>query len=62
MILDSKWTSQNELKYLKEVLSNSEAVRKNSFTDRLEHKFKKKLKKTSKLILALRTKFNGICE
>ena len=40
MILDPKWTSENELKYLKEVLSNSEAVRKNSFTDRLEHKFK----------------------
>ena len=42
MILDPKWTSGNELKYLKEVLSNSEAVRKNSFTDRLEQKFKKK--------------------
>ena len=42
MILDPKWTSGNELKYLKEVLGNSEAVRKNSFTNRLEQKFKKK--------------------
>ena len=40
MILDPKWTSGNELKYLNEVLGNSEAVRKNSFTNRLEQKFK----------------------
>jgi len=37
--LDPKWTSGNELKYLKEVLSNSEQVRKNPFTDRLEDAF-----------------------
>ena len=42
MILDPKWTSGNELKYLKEVLENSESVRQNSFTDRLEQAFKKK--------------------
>ena len=37
--LDPKWTSGNELKYLNEVLSNSEEVRKNPFTDRLEDAF-----------------------
>ena len=42
MILDPKWTSGNELKYLKEVLENSESVRQNSFTNRLEQAFTKK--------------------
>jgi len=42
MVLDPKWTTGNELKYLKEVFANSEAVRKNSFTGRLEQKFKVK--------------------
>ena len=37
--LDPKWTSGNELKYLNEVLSNSQEVRKNPFTDRLEDAF-----------------------
>ena len=37
--MDPKWTSGNELKYLNEVLSNSEEVRKNPFTDRLEDAF-----------------------
>ena len=37
--MDSKWTSGNELKYLREVLSNSDDVKKNPFTDRLEEAF-----------------------
>ncbi len=37
--MDTKWTSGNELKYLNEVLSNSDQVRKNPFTDRLEDAF-----------------------
>ena len=40
--MDPKCTSGNELKYLKEVLNNSESVRNNAFTDRLEKEFKKK--------------------
>lgn len=40
--MDPKWTSGNELSYLKEVLSNSDEVRKNPFTDRLEEAFCKK--------------------
>lgn len=40
--MDPKWTSGNELKYLNEVLSNSEQVRKDPFTDRLEESFCKK--------------------
>ena len=40
--MDSKWTSGNELKYLQEVLSNSDDVKKNPFTDRLEEAFCKK--------------------
>ena len=34
--MDSKWTSGNELKYLKDVLENSDEVKKNPFVDRLE--------------------------
>ena len=37
--MDPKWTSGNELKYLREVLSNSDDVKKNPFTDRLEEAF-----------------------
>ena len=37
--MDTKWTSGNELKYLQEVLSNSDEVKKNPFTDRLEESF-----------------------
>ncbi len=40
--MDPKWTSGNELEYLKEVLSNSSEVKKNPFTDRLEDAFCKK--------------------
>lgn len=37
--MDKKWTSGNELKYLKKILSNSDEVKKNSFTNRLEKAF-----------------------
>ena len=37
--MDPKWTSGNELNYLKEVLNNTDEVRKNPFTDRLEKAF-----------------------
>jgi perosamine synthetase len=37
--MDSKWTSGNELKYLKDVIENSDEVKKNSFVDRLEEAF-----------------------
>ena len=37
--MDPKWTSGNELKYLQEVLGNSDDVKKNPFTDRLEEAF-----------------------
>ena len=37
--MDPKWTDGNELNYLKEVLENSDEVRKNPFTDRLEKAF-----------------------
>ncbi len=40
--MDAKWTSGNELKYLKQVLDNAKEVRDNAFTDRLETAFKKK--------------------
>ena len=40
--MDPKWTSGNELNYLKEVLNNTDEVRKNPFTDRLEKAFIKK--------------------
>jgi perosamine synthetase len=40
--MDKKWTSGNELKYLKEVLSNSVEVKSNPFTDRLEKAFAEK--------------------
>jgi len=37
--MDIKWTSGNELEYLRQVLENSSEVRKNPFTDRLEKAF-----------------------
>ena len=37
--MDPKWTSGNELNYLKQVLANSDEVKKNPFTDRLEEAF-----------------------
>ena len=37
--MDPKWTSGNELKYLQEVLGNTDDVKKNPFTDRLEEAF-----------------------
>ena len=40
--MDPKWTSGNELTYLKQVLANSDEVKKNPFTDRLEEAFCKK--------------------
>ena len=41
-MIDTKWTSGNELVYLKEVLSNSKEVKSNPFTDRLENAFAEK--------------------
>ena len=40
--MDSKWMSGNELKYLEEVLQNSNEAKKNPFTDRLEEAFCRK--------------------
>ncbi|KFM20093.1 UDP-4-amino-4-deoxy-L-arabinose--oxoglutarate aminotransferase protein [Marine Group I thaumarchaeote SCGC AAA799-P11] len=40
--MDPKWTSGNELEYLKSVLSNSKDVKENPFTLRLEEAFCKK--------------------
>ncbi|MBD1141560.1 DegT/DnrJ/EryC1/StrS family aminotransferase [Pelagibacterales bacterium SAG-MED32] len=40
--MDPKWTKGNELKYLKQILENSDEARKQSFTDKLESEFKKK--------------------
>jgi perosamine synthetase len=37
--MDKKWTSGNELKYLKEVLSNEDIIKSNPFTARLEKAF-----------------------
>ena len=37
--MDSKWISGNELNYLKQVLENSDDVKKNPFTDKLEDAF-----------------------
>ena len=41
--MDPKWTSGNELKYLKQVLDNAKEVRDNPFTDKLETAFKKNI-------------------
>ena len=40
--MDSKWTSGNEMRYLKEVLENSEETKSNPFVGRLENAFCKK--------------------
>ena len=40
--MDSKWTSGNEMRYLKEVLENSDETKSNPFVDRLENAFCKK--------------------
>jgi len=37
--MDTKWTSGNELKYLKNVLSNEDKIKSNPFTDRVEKAF-----------------------
>lgn len=37
--LDPKWTTGNELKYLQQVLSNSDESKSNPFTDRIEQLF-----------------------
>ena len=37
--MDPKWTNGNELNYLTQVLENSDEVRKNPFTDKLEKAF-----------------------
>jgi len=56
--LDPKWTTGNELNYLKEVLSNSEQVRKNPFTDRLEDAFCKKYE--TKYAIAVNSGTSGL--
>ena len=56
--MDPKWTSGNELKYLKEVLNNSESVRNSAFTDRLEQEFKKKFK--TKYAIAVNSGASGL--
>ena len=58
IIMDPKWTSGNELKYLKEVLNNSESVRNSAFTDRLEQEFKKKFK--TKYAIAVNSGASGL--
>ena len=40
--MDPKWISGNELKYLEEVLQNSNEAKKNPFTYRLEEAFCRK--------------------
>jgi len=56
--MDPKWTSGNELKYLKQVLDNTKEVRDNAFTDRLEAAFKKKYK--VKYAIALNSGASGL--
>ena len=56
--MDPKWTSGNELKYLKQVLDNTKEVRDNAFTDRLETAFKKKYK--VKYAIALNSGASGL--
>ena len=57
-IIDPKWTSGNELEYLRQILENSDEVRKQSFTDRLEQAFSKKY--NSKYAIALNSGASGI--
>ena len=56
--MDTKWTSGNELKYLKQVLDNTKEVRDNAFTDRLESAFKKKY--NVKYAIALNSGASGL--
>ncbi len=56
--MDPKWTSGNELKYLKQVLDNKKEVRDNAFTDRLETAFKKKY--NVKYAIALNSGASGL--
>lgn len=56
--MDPKWTSGNELKYLKQVLDNAKEVRDNAFTDRLETAFKKKY--NVKYAIALNSGASGL--
>jgi len=56
--MDPKWTDGNELNYLKEVLENSDEVRNNPFTDRLEKAFIEKYK--VKYAIALNSGASGI--
>ena len=56
--MDTKWTSGNELKYLKQVLDNAKEVRDNAFTDRLESAFKKKY--NVKYAIALNSGASGL--
>ena len=37
--MDKKWSSGNELRYIKDVLSNKDEIKSNPFTDRLEKAF-----------------------
>ena len=57
-ILDPKWTSGNELKYLTEILENTDEVRKNPFTDRLEQAFKDRY--NCKYAIALNSGASGL--
>ena len=57
-ILDPKWTSGNELKYLKEILENTDEVRKKPFTDRLEQAFKDRYR--CKYAIALNSGASGL--
>lgn len=56
--MDPKWTSGNELNYLKQVLENSDEVKKNPFTDRLEEEFCKKF--GTKYAIALNSGTSGL--
>jgi len=56
--MDPKWTSGNELKYLKQVLDNAKEVRDNPFTDKLETAFKKKY--NAKYAIALNSGASGL--
>jgi perosamine synthetase len=56
--MDPKWTQGNELKYLKQILENSDEVRANCFTDRLEAAFKTKF--DVKYAIALNSGASGL--
>ena len=56
--MDTKWTSGNELKYLKEVLENTDEVKKNPFTNRLEDAFCEKY--NTKYAIAVNSGTSGL--